>query len=70
MEIESQRRRSECILDAAGPAMRAFLRIMRIWRRRRATRRRLRELDARELVDIGRCEGERRLECGKWFWQP
>ncbi len=33
------------------------------------TRRRLRELDARLLADVGITEAERRRECAKWFWQ-
>jgi uncharacterized protein YjiS (DUF1127 family) len=37
--------------------------------RRRATRRALRQLDARALDDIGRSESDRQRECAKWFWQ-
>jgi uncharacterized protein YjiS (DUF1127 family) len=48
---------------------RAWLCAARIWRRRSRTRRALQELDARELVDIGRTEAERKSECAKWFWQ-
>jgi uncharacterized protein YjiS (DUF1127 family) len=33
------------------------------------TRRRLRELDARQLDDIGLTELQRRRECMKRFWQ-
>ncbi len=33
------------------------------------TRRRLRDLDARLLADVGVTEVERRRECAKWFWQ-
>jgi uncharacterized protein YjiS (DUF1127 family) len=40
-----------------------------IWFRRLKTRRRLQELDARELADVGITERERRRECAKWFWQ-
>ncbi|HJS30747.1 MAG TPA: DUF1127 domain-containing protein [Alphaproteobacteria bacterium] len=40
-----------------------------IWLRRAATRRKLRELDARALADIGISESCRRRECAKWFWQ-
>ncbi|HSE79251.1 MAG TPA: DUF1127 domain-containing protein [Alphaproteobacteria bacterium] len=39
------------------------------WLRRAATRRTLRELDARALADIGISETRRRRECAKWFWQ-
>src|SRR5262245_32157953 len=41
----------------------------RVWFRRCKTRRRLRELGARELDDIGLTESQRRRECTKWFWQ-
>jgi uncharacterized protein YjiS (DUF1127 family) len=41
----------------------------RVWFRRSKTRGRLRELDARELDDIGLTECQRRRECTKWFWQ-
>ena len=40
-----------------------------LWVRRIATRSRLRELDARELEDIGCTARERKEECAKWFWQ-
>ncbi len=40
-----------------------------VWLRRINTRRRLGELDARALADIGLTEGERRREFAKWFWQ-
>jgi uncharacterized protein YjiS (DUF1127 family) len=40
-----------------------------IWLRRRKTRRRLRDLDGRELDDIGLTERQRQCECAKWFWQ-
>jgi uncharacterized protein YjiS (DUF1127 family) len=40
-----------------------------VWLRRRSTRRKLGELDARDLADIGRSERERQVECSKWFWQ-
>jgi uncharacterized protein YjiS (DUF1127 family) len=36
---------------------------------RSKTRRRLYELDARELDDIGLTELQRRRECAKRFWQ-
>jgi uncharacterized protein YjiS (DUF1127 family) len=42
---------------------------LRTWMRRAATRRELRELDARLLEDIGRTALERRRECAKWFWR-
>jgi uncharacterized protein YjiS (DUF1127 family) len=41
----------------------------RIWFRRSKTRRRLRELDTRELDDIGVSERQRQRECAKWLWQ-
>jgi uncharacterized protein YjiS (DUF1127 family) len=47
----------------AGPA------VFQIWCRRAKTRRGLRQLDARELCDIGLSESERQRECDKWFWQ-
>jgi uncharacterized protein YjiS (DUF1127 family) len=40
-----------------------------VWLRRGSTRRKLGELDARDLADIGRSERERQVECSKWFWQ-
>jgi uncharacterized protein YjiS (DUF1127 family) len=40
-----------------------------LWLMRSRTRRQLRDLDERLLVDIGRLEVERRVECAKWFWQ-
>jgi hypothetical protein len=40
-----------------------------VWLRRSRTRRRLRELDARGLADVGLSESQRRCECAKWFWQ-
>ncbi len=39
------------------------------WHRRIATRRSLRELEARRLTDIGLTEQDRRRESAKWFWQ-
>jgi uncharacterized protein YjiS (DUF1127 family) len=48
------------------PAVRATA---MLWPRRIGTRRQLRELDARQLADIGRTEREREDECAKWFWQ-
>jgi uncharacterized protein YjiS (DUF1127 family) len=48
---------------------RAWLYMARIWRRRSRTRRALQQLDARELVDIGRTDAERKSECARWFWQ-
>lgn len=42
---------------------------LRTWLMRLKTRRRLRELDARLLADVGITEAERRRECAKWFWQ-
>jgi len=41
----------------------------RIWRTRVKTRGRLRELNIRELDDVGLAEGQRQRECAKWFWQ-
>ena len=40
-----------------------------LWLRRMWTRRRLAELDARQLDDIGLRDPERRCECAKWPWQ-
>jgi uncharacterized protein YjiS (DUF1127 family) len=41
----------------------------RLWLRRITTRGDLRDLDARQLADIGCSERERWRECAKWFWQ-
>jgi uncharacterized protein YjiS (DUF1127 family) len=54
---------------AVANGMRASLARARIWLTRVKTRGRLRELDIRELEDIGLAEGQRQLECAKWFWQ-
>jgi uncharacterized protein YjiS (DUF1127 family) len=40
-----------------------------LWLQRMSTRHHLRELDARQLEDIGCTEQERWRECAKWFWQ-
>ena len=40
-----------------------------LWLRRLRTRRALRELDARSLVDVGLTERQRQAECAKWPWQ-
>ncbi|MGH6814549.1 MAG: DUF1127 domain-containing protein [Hyphomicrobiaceae bacterium] len=50
-------------------SLRTSLTKARVWLRRARTRRRLKELDARELADIGLTENERCRECGKSFWQ-
>ncbi len=42
---------------------------LRTWLMRLKTRRRLRDLDARLLADVGITEAERWRECAKWFWQ-
>jgi uncharacterized protein YjiS (DUF1127 family) len=42
---------------------------VRIWITRVKTRQRLRELDLRQLADVGLSEAERQRECMKWFWQ-
>jgi uncharacterized protein YjiS (DUF1127 family) len=39
------------------------------WLQRIRTRRRLTELDPRQLDDVGSSEPEGRRECAKWFWQ-
>ena len=51
----------------AIPAVRATA---MLWLRHIATRNHLRDLDTRQLVDIGCTEREREEECAKWFWQP
>lgn len=59
--------------ETSGPtgfAMPAVAGTLALWLRRMSTRRALRELDRRQLADIGRTEAERRVECAKWFWQP
>ena len=48
---------------------RAVLALAGTWLRRTQTRKRLRHLEAHELVDIGYTESERRRESAKWFWQ-
>lgn len=48
------------------PAVRAAA---MLWLRRIATRNHLRDLDARQLEDVGCTEREREDECAKWFWQ-
>lgn len=47
----------------------AGLATSRIWLRRVATRRTLKELDGRVLADVGLSQADRRRECAKWFWQ-
>jgi uncharacterized protein YjiS (DUF1127 family) len=51
-----------------GPS-RTSLATVRAWLTRLKTRRRLRELDAAALADVGITEDERQRECAKWFWQ-
>ena len=41
-----------------------------IWHHRHSTRRQLRELDRRQLEDVGIDPSARRAEIAKWFWQP
>lgn len=40
------------------------------WLQRMQTRERLRELDTRQLGDVGLSLAARQRECAKWFWQP
>lgn len=40
-----------------------------LWLHRVRSRRRLRDLDARALEDIGLSEDQRRIACARWFWQ-
>ena len=49
--------------------IRASLTRARISFRHLKTRRRLQELDGRELDNIGLIERQRQRECAKWFWQ-
>ena len=49
---------------------RTDLAIVRIWFMRLRTRRRLRDLDAAALDDVGISEPERQRECAKWFREP
>ena len=44
--------------------------ILQLWLQRSRTRRQLRHLDERLLIDIGHSPAERHIECAKWFWQP
>lgn len=48
---------------------RMSLATLRIWMRRIKTRRRLGELDAKALDDVGITGDQRQGECAKWFWQ-
>jgi uncharacterized protein YjiS (DUF1127 family) len=41
-----------------------------IWHHRHRTRRQLRELDSRQLEDVGIDPTARQAEIAKWFWQP
>lgn len=42
---------------------------LRFWMIRLKTRRRLGQLDAAALADVGITEAQRQRECAKWFWQ-
>jgi uncharacterized protein YjiS (DUF1127 family) len=53
----------------AAACIRANVTNAKVWLRRSRTRRRLKQLDAWELADVGLSECRRRRECGKWFWQ-
>ena len=56
-----------------APALRRRLRPLAaliIWHHRHRTRRRLGELDSRQLEDVGIDPAARRTEIAKWFWQP
>jgi uncharacterized protein YjiS (DUF1127 family) len=57
------------ILRAYRPLPRGYGSRVATWVRRSRTRKALRDLDARQLADIGVSEPERAAECGKWFWQ-
>jgi uncharacterized protein YjiS (DUF1127 family) len=48
---------------------RAIVTTAQTWLMRSKTLRRLSELDARQLVDIGLTKPQRRRECAKRFWQ-
>jgi uncharacterized protein YjiS (DUF1127 family) len=50
-------------------AIRASTAIALIWLMRIRTRQRLRELDTRQLDDVGLTELRRRRECMKRFWR-
>lgn len=51
------------------PIVPAISAAMKIWLRRAGTRRHLRDLDTRQLRDVGLGAQARERECAKWFWQ-
>jgi uncharacterized protein YjiS (DUF1127 family) len=51
------------------PIVPAITAAMKIWLKRARTRRHLRDLDARQLRDVGLGAQARERECAKWFWQ-
>jgi uncharacterized protein YjiS (DUF1127 family) len=55
---------------ATPPLWFSLLAPLIIWHHRHCTRRQLRELDSRQLEDVGIDPSARRTEIAKWFWQP
>jgi uncharacterized protein YjiS (DUF1127 family) len=55
---------------AAPPLWLSLLAPLVIWHHRHRTRLQLRELDSRQLEDVGIEPSARRAEIAKWFWQP
>jgi uncharacterized protein YjiS (DUF1127 family) len=54
---------------AAGPWWPVILATLIVWRHRHRTRRQLRELDSRTLLDVGIDPQARQREVAKWCWQ-
>lgn len=55
---------------AAPGLLRLIAALIRLWWHRHCSRRRLAEMDARMLRDIGVSRLDAREEARKWFWQP
>jgi uncharacterized protein YjiS (DUF1127 family) len=55
---------------AARPWRSAIITTLIVWHHRHRTRRQLRDLDARALLDVGIDPQARHREVSKWCWQP
>ncbi|MBS0520044.1 MAG: DUF1127 domain-containing protein [Proteobacteria bacterium] len=62
-------RRRDVETPRPTPILRFVLPTLRTWRDRYRSRRRLRQLDDRELADVGLSRAQQRQECCKRFWQ-
>src|SRR5262245_55401744 len=51
-------------------AARSVTATIRVWNGRARSRRELREMSDRELLDLGLSRVDARGEADKWFWQP